>query len=808
VRLFSRSRILFGRCLASVMSFALCNSAEEPSVSYIFPAGGQRGTDVPFKVGGHYLHGEASFEMLGPGVSAAGTIRQTNTVWFEGPIIPLPASQNVEDYPKDHAGEVRIAAEAEPGVRYWRVWTSQGATSARPFVIGELSEVIEQEIDGNPIRTEVQLPVTINGRIFPREDVDVWTFTARAGQEITLDAWARRLGSPLEPRVEVRDSKGRHLAEAVAASGTDPQLSFTAPADGTYEVRIHDISFGGLQHYVYRLTLTDRPFVQAIFPLGGRRGAKLRMHLLGAALPSSQATLDLPAEAASPFVTQLKLGDSCTNPIVLEVDDWPESVAAAGSLADASKQDSIVLPVVLNGRVECPNESEFWPVRLAKDQSYEFDLRASRLGSPLDSVLTILDTSGKPLAQNDDLGGDQTDSRLTFKAPADGTYILGVKERFASRGGPKFSYRLRAGPQPEPDFQLKLATDAVTVLREIAGLSEEQKKNRPQPKPAQLRIDAERIGSFASEVELSVEGLPAGVSVKGLKIAEKQPKTELNFTAAPETRIGATHVRIRGAAKINGNTVERIAKFAVPRGQPSLDNVLLAVAMPTPFRIRGEYLFAYGIRGSVYRRNYILDRNGFAGPLSVRLADRQVRHLQGVHGPAITVPPEANEIEYPLTLPPWMEIGRTSRSAVMVSGAVKDRDGSEHIVSYSSGEQNDQIIAVIMEALMSLEIDRRSLLAKPNTEVELRVQTRRDKSIAREAVRVELVLPLHFRDLSALPVVISAEGTDAVLRIRFGGNPGPFNMPAIVRARTLGSTNPHTAGAGIEFVSPTAAIAQ
>lgn len=785
---------------AAASLFGLAIQAEEPSVSYIFPAGGQRGTEVHFKVGGHYLHGEASFEMLGSGVSATSKIRETNTVWFEGPIIPLPASQNAEDYPKDHAGQVKIAPEAELGARYWRVWTSQGATPARPFVIGDLPEVVEQEIEGNPIPVEVKLPVTINGRIFPREDVDVWTFTARAGQEIMFEVSAKRLGSPLEARLEVRDAKGKHLAEVVAPSGTDPQLALKIPGDGTYQLRIHDISFGGLQHYVYRLTMTSTPFVQSIFPLGGRRGAKMQIQLHGASLPSDEATVEVPQNASNPFVTRLMLGGALSNPILLEVDDWPENATPAKTLSDALKLEAVELPTVLNGRVTSPGEGDFWPVRLAKDQACEFNLRASRLGSPLDSVLTVLDGSGKQLAQNDDLGGDQTDSRLNFKAPAEGTYVLSVRDRFSTRGGVRFGYRLHAAPPSGPDFQLKLATDAVTVVRAVAGLSEEQKKNRPQPKPAQLRIDAERIGGFVGEIELSVEGLPPGVSVKGNKIAEKQPKTELNFVAAPETKIGPAPVKILGTAKINGKTVERVAKLPGPRDQPPVDSAVLAVAMPTPFKIRGEYLFAYGLRGSVYQRRYFLDRNGFDGPLTVRLADRQVRHLQGVSGPTITAPPGANSVEYPLTLPPWMEIGRTSRSAVMAQGVVKDRDGTEHVVSYSSGEQNDQIIAVIMEALMSLETDRRSLLAEPNTESELRVRIQRDKSLDGAEVNVGLVLPAHFRDVRAEPVTIPAGASDTVLRIRFGHQPGPFNMPAIVRATTVGSKNPHTAEASLEFV--------
>jgi hypothetical protein len=53
--------------------------AEQPFVSYIFPAGGQRGTAVELRVGGHYLHERCPFEMLGPGVNAHGELHRAET---------------------------------------------------------------------------------------------------------------------------------------------------------------------------------------------------------------------------------------------------------------------------------------------------------------------------------------------------------------------------------------------------------------------------------------------------------------------------------------------------------------------------------------------------------------------------------------------------------------------------------------------------------------------------------------------------------------------------------------------------------
>ncbi|MSU63457.1 MAG: hypothetical protein EXS31_13860 [Pedosphaera sp.] len=775
--------------------------ADEPSVSYIFPAGGQRGTRVEFKVGGHYLHGEAAFEMLGQGVTSSSRIYRTNTVWFEGPLIPLPASQQAEDYPKDYAGMVTIAPDATPGPRSWRVSNSQGVTAARPFVVGDLPEIIEREVEGRPIPVQVELPITINGRIFPREDVDIWTFAARAGEEITCDVQAGRIGSPLEARLELLDPEGRRMMEAMAGAAGDPQLSFEAPKDGLYQLRIHDINFGGLQHYLYRLTITREPVVRSVFPLGGRRGTRISFALTGTALPARTASLGMPANASSVFPARFPFENRLANAISIEVDDLPEHLESEPN-QELSPHGAVEVPAVLNGRIDPPGDVDLWAFKAGKDQVLDLDLRARRLGSPLNSVLALLNASGKELVQNDDLNGDETDSYLTFKVPADGVYFARVQERYAGRGGPRFGYRLRITPPTPPDFTVKLAANAVTVVREVAGLTEEPKKMRPPPKPAQLRIEAERIGGFTGEIEITIEGLPKGVTVKGNKIAANQGRTELVFTASPESTVAVSRLRIHGRAKLGEAPVKRTAMWPGDAGQAALEEVALAVAIPTPYRVYADYLLAYGLRGSTFHRRYLLDRGGMTGPMTACLADRQFRHLQGVTGPTLTIPPEASEFEYPIILAPWMEIGRTSRSVVMVSGLVKDHDGSEHWVSFSSGEQNEQIIVVVAEGQMRVEAERRSILAEPDGRAQLKVHVHRDKSILSKELTFELVLPAHFRGVSASPVTIPAGGTEAMLAFQFAKNRGPFNMPATLRATTVDPHDPHVAEITVEFVTP------
>jgi hypothetical protein len=776
--------------------------AVEPFASYIFPAGGQRGTTVQVRVGGCYFHGDAGFELLGPGVSAPARVRETNTVWFEGPVIPLPASQQSENYPRDHASTIRIAADAPSGVRHWRVWTSQGATPAMKFLVGDLPEVVEAEQDGAPIPVAVTPPVTINGRMFPREDVDVWTFSARAGQMFTLSVAAQSLGSPLQARLEVLDPAGSPLAEAVAGQRDDPRLQFTAPRAGNYSVRIHDVSFGGLQHYVYRLTITDAPTVARVFPLGGKRGETVALELDGQNLPAKSVQLKLPSTTERSAWVPLPFPTAPA--VLLELDDLPEQQFSAAGRAAFSA------PASLNGRLRKPGSTNTWSFSAKKGDALDLSLAAARLDSPLTPVLAITDAGGKSLARAEATPGEATDLALNFKAPADGEFLLHVSERFASRGGPDFAYRLRVAPAAAPDFQLTLASDALNIIRDLPDAAPSPKATKPargKQQPGKLKVNVVATGGFKGDIELSVEGLPSHVTVSGTKIAGGRNTTDLQFTAEPQTKITASRITIRGTATVNGQSITRTATLPAPRGEPALDTVLLAVALPTPFKTVSGYLMTLAPRGSVLPRPYQLESGGFAGPITVRLADRQGRHLQGVTGPELVLPPGTEQFEYAVNLGPDLELGRTSRSQLMLIGKFRDHDGTKHIISHSSNEQNDQVIAVATGGLLDIAPELASFTATPGV-VKVPFRLRREKSLSAEAVRVELRVPAHVAGVQAVAATVPASSETGVLEVRVSAGAGPFNVPLLLHAVTLDPKSPHTAQTEIEFVAPSTRSAQ
>src|SRR5262249_40157438 len=144
------------------------------------------------------------------------------------------------------------------------------------------------------------------------------------GQAVTCVVHAARLGSPLDARLEVRDPEGRRLAENDEAAGADPFMRFTAPSAGKYQVRIHDVKFGGGPAYVYRLTLTSGPYVDRTYPLGGRRGTPTKFEVSGQGLPQGPIEIALPAKGATDHAQQLEVAGKLTNEFLLDLDDLPE----------------------------------------------------------------------------------------------------------------------------------------------------------------------------------------------------------------------------------------------------------------------------------------------------------------------------------------------------------------------------------------------------------------------------------------------------------------------------------------------------
>ncbi|MDA0834842.1 MAG: PPC domain-containing protein [Planctomycetota bacterium] len=753
--------LCFIAAFSAVFASTQLTRADVPSASYIFPAGGERGTTVSFNVGGHFLFEGCPFHLQGTGVEASPRIERTETRWFEGPVIPLPASQAKETYPKDYAGTMSIAPDAEWGPRYWSVSNSQGVTTPMKFIVGDLPEIVEDEISGLPIPVPVAAPVTVNGRIFPREDIDIWSVTLKQGETLTAEVNAARLGSPLDAYLEVRNSRGERVAGNDDHFGADSFLQFVAPDDGVYEIYIRDMNVGGLQHYVYRLTLITGPYVNHVYPIGGRRGSIESYELLGVALGTETAEIDL-TSVGTQDVFRFQSPEA-QGSVLMPLDDLPEFREPV----DGTPHPIVALPAVLNGRISQPGERDVWTFSAKQGEVWFFDVQASRWGSPLDAVLTVLDENGTMLATADDIAAGNSDAQLTWTAPAEGTYRVSVNDRSSNRGDREFAYRLKISAPQGAGFQLTSPLEALNV---------------PRGGEMKWKIDAVRTGGFAGEIQLVFENLPSGITATPDVIPMGQSTVEVVLKADETARITMQRVQVFGKGLVDEQEMVQPLLLLSAPGDPPRSEVLIAVTMPTPFKITGVFESRFAPRGTTHVRHFNIERNGYEGPLEIELADRQTRHLQGVTGPKMTIPEGISEFDYPIQLPPWMEIGRTSRTVVMAIGIVKDTDGNQHKVSYSSDAPDDQIIVLVEPEILTVDAERTTLRAEPGATVSVNVRVGRGSGLT-GPVEVALVIPDHMYGLVAEPIVIPAESTEGKMTLQFTADAsGPWNDRLILRA--------------------------
>ena len=463
---------LAGTACAVVSLTASLLAAEPPSIDALFPAGVQRGESV-------------SVDLIGkPGDSPLH-------VWTDRPELTVePATDSA-------TVTVTAAAEAPPGVYWIRLANEAGAASLRPFVVGTLPEVWEVEANDSADVAQTIDPAgtVVNGVLSESADVDTFLVPLLTGQTLvaSLDA-DRTLASPMDGVLQVVSPQGFVLQQNDDDHGIDPQIVFTAPADGTYAVRLFafpkqpnsSIGFSSAKTYVYRLTLTTGPFADRAAPLTNDPAGAYR--LLGWNIAETQE------------VVPSRDGDRLTAPLPIpgtwEFDRLPFMPDPVQTETDPAA-DTLPLPVpgAMWGSLEQPGDVDVYTFAATSGAKLSLAVAARALGSPLDPVLRILNADNKVLDTADDSGGGVFDPATTFSPPADGEYRIEISDRFGF-GGPRFFYVLTATPE-RPGFTIQLDQDAYLL--------------HPGD-PLEIKLKLARTGGMQDPVTLAIEGLPEGVT--------------------------------------------------------------------------------------------------------------------------------------------------------------------------------------------------------------------------------------------------------------------------------------------------------
>ena len=159
---------------------------------------------------------------------------------------------NISD--REAVGSIRVDAESASDSFSF---SSDRIAGSVELAVHDTAVVVEQ-LQQTPVAPqEIKIPAVVSGTLSEKKEVDVYRLTARKGQKLDLAVESHSLGFPLDAVLEVVDSGGKLLAESDDASRTerDPRLTFTAPADEEFDVRVRDLHGRGGMRYAYRLAV-------------------------------------------------------------------------------------------------------------------------------------------------------------------------------------------------------------------------------------------------------------------------------------------------------------------------------------------------------------------------------------------------------------------------------------------------------------------------------------------------------------------------------------------------------------------------
>lgn len=510
------------------LSLAQSVGLPAPRLLTTMPMGGKVGTQFEISITGEHLYDAGDLLFSDPRITAQPK--------------KDPAGKTVTD-----RYLVTISPECPAGLYEARVMTRLGISSSRIFAVGTLTEVVPAK-PNKTLATAQELPLNsvCNSTITDRS-IDFFTFQAKKGMRLVVDCATRGIDSKLNATVIIADSAGRDLLVERRGGALD----FSVPKDGTYVIKLHELTFKGGPAFYYRLGLWEQP-------------------------------------AGTPIVRQ-----ASTQPV--NSYSWPPTGLAAQAKHaevepnnDGAHAQRIALPCDISGRFFPAADVDVFEFEAKKGDQWWIEVASERFDLPTDpsllvqrvvrgekgaadTLVDVLELSDIPSPVKVSSNGYAYDGppynagtsdilgKLVIKE--DGIHRLQLTDLFGgTRSVPNHNYRLVIR-RAEPDFAL------------VAWAMHMELRNGDRnalSKPIALRggatmaleVVAFRRDGFDGDIDLSMEGLPKGVTAHGLKIPAGQSRGMMLITAQEDAPRGYANATFVGRSKVEGKEVVRPCRLA------------------------------------------------------------------------------------------------------------------------------------------------------------------------------------------------------------------------------------------------------
>ncbi|HET6878614.1 MAG TPA: PPC domain-containing protein [Pirellulales bacterium] len=449
--------------------------------------------------------------------------------------------------------KITIAADVPEGTYDVRLLGPYGLSNTRLFAVSHgLSDLLEKEPNDVPSGAQ---PVAINCAVAGTSDgngQDLYRIAARKGQRLTIDCQAGKLDSEVDACLSVVAADGAVLATSSDYHGRDPLVDFIAPADGEYLVEVHDLAYRG--GFPYRLIITDRPYVEDVFPRAVEPGKPVELTALGRNFgtagqastwkiderpleefrftitppPAGEAFgfyrfIDHPTDHSvlptaatctlDGFQVRVPVGEGANPPITLMYAASPVTLEREPNDTQEQPQQ-VALPLVVSGRFDRPRDADWYEIAPAEQGRYEIQAYSERIAGHADPYVVVVDDKGNRLTEIDDFGhrmnafdGHLRDPVGAVDLQAGRKYRLLVQDRYG-RGGARYQYVLTVH-RSQPDFHVAAihgANPGPTGINVWRGGA------------TWLDLVIHRQDGYGEAVMVTAEGLPPGMHAAEVKI--------------------------------------------------------------------------------------------------------------------------------------------------------------------------------------------------------------------------------------------------------------------------------------------------
>ena len=549
MRVFRALTILAITTLAGSMALA---QTSYPMITHAYPVAIQRGKTSEVTVEGQQNFIDA-YKVLVEGEGVTGEVVKAEPPKAQAGQKPMVKSVKVK---------FTVAADALPGVREFRLATALSVSSVGQIVVVDDPVIVETPNNNSIAKaTPVQVPGVACGIIKAVEEVDYYKFHVDAGQLITFEVQCARIQDKIhdlqkhaDPLLTLLDGNGKELASNDDFYFADPMFNYRFEQSGDYFLSLRDAKYDGDPRWVYALLITNKPYASHVFPMAAAPGQTLNVEPIGSAKAvqaSVPVTIPTNAEPGIRSVP-LAIGDQHTNPVAMLVTKLP-LVMEQEPNDTPDKANRIPVPCCINGRIGKAGDLDHFVFTAKKGEAIRFEVKARRFAtefmSGLDACIDVLDAKGNILASGDDISPAIKDAAVVFNPPADGDFVLRIRD-LLNKGGDHFVYAIEAEPVA-PDFTIRCDCDKAMIGPGSA---------------MPWYVQVTRLNGFAGSVTVEVTGLPKGVTANPLVIPASMTQGLLVLTAAPDAPPDAVNVQVSGKATLktaDGKKVS-LAHIATP----------------------------------------------------------------------------------------------------------------------------------------------------------------------------------------------------------------------------------------------------